>query len=62
MAYEQTLKIGNRQKEILESDKITNYRFYINTPYFDSNGSDPYPLLNLMIREYQQYQNLFCQI
>lgn len=46
-AYEQTLKIGNGQTEILELDKITNYRFYINTPYFDRNDSDPYQLFKI---------------
>ena len=46
-SYDQTLKIGNGQTSIIELDKITNYRFYINTPYFDRNGSDPYLLFKL---------------
>lgn len=51
-AYEQVIKIayefynGSNSTNI-DTNRLTNYRFYINTPYFDRNGSDPYPLFKL---------------
>lgn len=46
-AKDQIMKISTRIIDIEKNDLITNYRFYINTPYFDRNGSDPYPLFKL---------------
>jgi hypothetical protein len=46
-ALEQVLALSIEPLEIEEFDKITNYRFYINTPYFDRNGTEPYPLFRL---------------
>jgi hypothetical protein len=47
-ALDQVVKIAyelyNSQVDI---SRLTNYRFYIGTPYFDRNGSDPYPLFRL---------------
>lgn len=31
----------------INSTNITNYRFYINTPYFDRKGTDEFPLFEL---------------
>jgi hypothetical protein len=30
-----------------DSSRMTNYRFYINTPYFDRKGTDEFPLFNI---------------
>lgn len=47
-AKTQALGIGYSLNEKLDSkSRLTNYRFYIGTPYFDRNGSDPYPLYRL---------------
>jgi len=45
-AFEQVSNITfDYNSNLLEiNEKMTNYRFYINTPYFDRNGTDPYPL------------------
>lgn len=47
-AKDQVLKIAyNFDYKLKSKDLLTNYRFYINTAYFDRNGSDPYPLYKL---------------
>jgi hypothetical protein len=47
-AKTQALGIGYSLNDKLNgSSRLTNYRFYIGTPYFDRNGSDPYPLYRL---------------
>lgn len=46
LAKTQVLTIYN-QKNIGESRSMTNYRFYINTPYFDRKGTDEFPLFHL---------------
>jgi alkylated DNA repair dioxygenase AlkB len=51
-AYDQVIKIAyefyNDSNNInINPTRLTNYRFYVNTPYFDRNGSDPYPLFRL---------------
>lgn len=51
-AYEQVIKIAyefDNSLNFIGSDpnRLTNYRFYINTPYFDRNGFDPYPLFKV---------------
>lgn len=44
----QAVNIGyNFSKGLGNLSQLTNYRFYIGTPYFDRNGSDPYPLFRL---------------
>ncbi len=44
----QAVNIGyNFSKGLGNLSQLTNYRFYINTPYFDRNGTDPYPLFRL---------------
>ncbi len=47
-AYEQVLNVGRMfGSSLSSSSRLTNYRFYISQPYFDRNGSDPYPLYKL---------------
>jgi hypothetical protein len=45
-AKEQILNVMHNY-DSLENNKMTNYRFYIGTPYFDRKGNDPFPLFNL---------------
>lgn len=47
-ALNQVLKIAyDFNSTTFSNDRLTNYRFYINTPYFDRNGNDPHPLFRL---------------
>lgn len=45
LAKTEVLAIYNCKTVI--SDRLTNYRFYINTPYFDRKGTDEFPLFHL---------------
>ena len=48
-AYEQTLNIAYHLNDTIENgnNTLTNYRFYVNTPYFDRNGNDDFPLFKI---------------
>jgi hypothetical protein len=45
LAHQEILNIATLNA--IESDRLTNYRFYINTPYFDRKGTDGFPLFNI---------------
>lgn len=45
LAHQEILQIAT--ENAIESDNLTNYRFYVNTPYFDRKGTDEFPLFHL---------------
>jgi hypothetical protein len=58
-AYQQTLNIGYYLNGIMgENNSLTNYRFYINTPYFDRNSNDDFPLFKINDKRISFISNL----
>jgi hypothetical protein len=60
LAYSEILLIATNYS--IESSNLANYRFYINTPYFDRKGTDEFPLFHLIDSRVNSIKTLILDI